>query len=299
TGSWYEVAYRNNGSTLTVDCRLPGRFRLQDNHLTNPIAVGDYVHFLINDDGSGSIKEIEERQNYLIRESTHHKKGNQILVANIDRAYAMQSLKKPKIKRGFLDRFLVTCEAYEIPASIVLNKMDLANANDEAFVTDFNDLYDSLGYKVLQTSIKDEDSLDPLQDDLKDNTSVFVGPSGVGKTSLLNHIEPYINRKTGAVSDYNEKGIHTTTFAKLLPLHFGGYLVDTPGIREFGLVDIEPWELSLFFPEMLEARRRCKFNNCTHSHEPGCGVMQAFEEGHIDPTRYDSYLNILDALEEQ
>ena len=299
TGSWYQVSYQKKGEPLSVNCRLPGRFRLQDSHLTNPIAVGDYVHFSINDDGSGSIEEIEERENYLIRESTHHQEGNQILAANIDRAYAVQSLKKPKIKRGFLDRFLVTCEAYQIPARIVLNKMDLAADRDEAFIRDFTGLYNSLGYNVLQTSIQDEESLDRLQNDLKDNTSVFIGPSGVGKTSLLNHIEPSIDRKVGAVSDYNEKGTHTTTFAKLLPLHFGGYLVDTPGIREFGLVNIEPWELSLFFPEMLDARRQCKFNNCTHSHEPGCGVMQAFEEGDIHPDRYNSYLNILESLEEE
>ncbi|WP_372637318.1 ribosome small subunit-dependent GTPase A [Fodinibius sp.] len=297
TGSWYEVTYRHDGEAKKINCRLPGRFRLEEHKLTNPIAVGDVVHFDINDDGSGSIQEIEERQNYLIRESTHHQEGNQILVANIDCAYVVQSIKKPTIKRGFLDRFLVTCEAYQIPARIVLNKMDLATGADQPKIDDFAELYDSLGYKVLRTSIKDEKSLERLKEDLREKTSVFVGPSGVGKTSLLNHIEPSINRKVGSVSDYNEKGTHTTTFAKLLPLHMGGYLVDTPGLREFGLVNIEPWELSLFFPEMLEFRQQCKFNNCTHSHEPGCGVMQAFEEGHIHPDRYDSYLNILDSLE--
>ena len=298
TGSWYEVSYRKKDEPVHINCRLPGRFRLQDNHLTNPIAVGDLVQFTINDDGSGRIEEIEDRKNYLIRESTHHQEGNQILAANIDRAYAVQSLKKPKIKRGFLDRFLVTCEAYQIPPHIVLNKMDLATDEDQSFVNEFTDLYRSLGYEVLQTSIEDEQSLQSLKDDLQDNTSVFIGPSGVGKTSLLNHIEPSIKRKVGAISDYNEKGTHTTTFAKLLPLHFGGFLVDTPGIREFGLVNIDPWELSLFFPEMLEGRRRCKFNNCTHSHEPGCGVMEAFEEGDIHPSRYESYLNILESLED-
>lgn len=297
TGSWYEVSYQQNGETKKINCRLPGRFRLEDHKLTNPIAVGDCVHFHINDDGSGSIQKIEERKNYLIRESTHHQEGNQILVANIDRAYVVQSIKKPSVKRGFLDRFLVTCEAYQIPARIILNKMDLASDADQPKIDDFAGLYESLGYKVLLTSIKDEQSLNLLKEDLKDKTSVFIGPSGVGKTSLLNHIDPSINRKVGAISDYNEKGTHTTTFAKLLPLHFGGYIADTPGLREFGLVNIEPWELSLFFPEMLEGRQQCKFNNCTHSHEPGCGVMQAFEEGDIHPDRYDSYLNILDSLE--
>lgn len=299
TGQWYEVSYHQGPDTETIKCRLPGRFRLEDNKLTNPIAVGDYVQFSINEDGTGSIEKIEDRQNYLIRESTHHQEGNQILVANIDRAYAIQSIKRPKFKRGFLDRFLVTCEAYQIPAGIVFNKMDLATDRDRHAIDEFTRLYRDLGYIVLQTSIEDDQSLQSLKEALKERTSVFIGPSGVGKTSLLNHIEPSVERKTASVSDYNEKGIHTTTFARLLSLHFGGYLVDTPGIREFGLVNIAPWELSLFFPEMLEYRHECKFNNCTHSHEPGCGVMKAFEEGYIHPDRYDSYLNILESLQEE
>lgn len=298
TGRWYEVSYDENGGMETINCRLPGRFRLDDHDLTNPIAVGDYVEFEMNDDGSGSIEKIADRKNYLIRQSTHHQQESQILVSNIDCAYAVQSIKKPRFKQGFVDRFLVTCEAYQISAAVIINKMDLTDEKDANYVDALTNLYESLGYPVLKTSIKDEPSLDRLKNELKDKTSVFVGPSGVGKTSLLNHIDPSIDRKVGDISDYNEKGVHTTTYAKLLPLTSGGYLVDTPGIREFGLVNIEPWELSLFFPEMLEPRRQCKFNNCTHSHEPGCGVMQAFEEGKIDPNRYDSYLKILDSLEE-
>lgn len=299
TGRWYEVSYHKNGEQATINCRLPGRFRLEDHALTNPIAVGDYVQFTINDDDTGSIQEIEDRQNYLIRESTHHQKGNQIIASNIDCAYVVQSIKKPKVKQQFLDRFLVTCEAYQIPAQIVFNKMDLADKKDEDKVAHFTELYESLGYNVLTTSIYDEESLDRLKDSLKNKTSVFVGLSGVGKTSLLNHINPNVSREVGDVSTYNEKGKHTTTFAKLLPLVEGGYLVDTPGIREFGLVNIDPWELSLFFPEMLEGRRQCKFNNCTHSHEPGCGVIEAFEEGEIYASRYESYLNILDSLKDE
>lgn len=298
TGQWYQVSYNKNGGLQTIDCRLPGRFRLKDHDLTNPIAVGDYVKFEINEDGTGSIEEIEDRQNYIIRQSTHHQQDSQILAANIDCAYMVQSIKKPRFKQGFLDRFLVTCEAYQIPASIIINKMDLANSKDKEYVEFLKELYTDIGYPVLKTSIKDEESIELLKEDLKDKTSVFIGPSGTGKTSLLNHVDPHIDRKIGDISTYNEKGKHTTTFAKLLPLQIGGYLVDTPGIREFGLVNIEPWELSLFFPEMLEPRKHCKFNNCTHSHEPGCGVMQAFEEGEIDPDRYDSYLKILDSLEE-
>lgn len=299
TGRWYEVVYQKNNLTASIKCRLPGRFRLENSNLTNPIAVGDYVKFTVNDDDSGSIEEIEDRQNYLVRRSTHQDQESQILASNIDRAFVVQSFRMPKLKQGFIDRFLVTCEAYQVRASIIINKMDLATGDDAGFIDYITSLYPSLGYKVIQTSIKDEDSLQVLKEALKDKTSVFVGHSGVGKTSLLNHLDPSISRKVGDISSYNEKGVHTTTFAKLLPLEFGGYLVDTPGIKEYGLVNIEPWELSLFFPEMLEPRRRCKFNNCTHSHEPGCGVIEAFQEGNIDPNRYDSYLNILESLQQK
>lgn len=295
TGKWYEVVYAN-GKGETIQCRLPGRFRLEENDVTNPIAVGDFVKFSINEDGSGNIEEIEERKNYLLRQSTHHKHEKQVLAANIDHAFVVLSIRKPKLKQGFLDRFLVTCEAYQIPPSIIINKKDLASESDQDYLDHLQEMYQSIGYTFLTTSIHLKDSLEVLKEELVDQTSVFIGPSGVGKTSLLNHIDPNIDRKVLQVSSYNEKGKHTTTFAKLLPLHFGGYLVDTPGIREFGLVDIEPWELSLFFPEMLEPRRNCKFNNCTHSHEPNCGVMNAYEEGKIHPDRYQSYLNILESL---
>lgn len=298
TGSWYKVSYDENGEKSVINCRLPGRFRLDDSSLTNPVAVGDYVQFSLNDDGTGAIEEIEDRENYLIREATHNQQSSQILAANIDLACVVQSVRKPNIKQQFLDRFLITCEAYEIPAQIVINKMDLANESARDHVGYLKDLYeDDLGYPLLETSIYDENSIESLKETLKGKTSVFVGPSGVGKTSLLNHINPNVNRKVADISDYNEKGRHTTTFAKLVPLVEDGYLVDTPGIREFGLVNIEPWELSLFFPEMMEPRQHCKFNNCTHSHEPGCGVIEAFQEGKIDPNRYDSYLKILESLE--
>jgi ribosome biogenesis GTPase len=298
TGSWYEVAYDKDGQKKTISCRLPGRFRLGEQTLTNPIAVGDQVEFSINDDETGSIEEIKDRHNYLIRQSTHQQQGGQILAANIDQGFAVQAIRKPSLKLGFIDRFLVTCEAYQIPARIIINKMDLASDKNIKYASDLTDLYNTLGYPVLTTSIKDQESIEVLKKELKDKTSVFVGHSGVGKTSLLNHVDPSIDRKVGDVSARNEKGVHTTTFAKLLPLESGGYLVDTPGIREFGLVNIEPWELSLFFPEMLEPRQNCKFNNCTHTHEPGCGVVEAFQAGKIDARRYDSYLNIFDSLEQ-
>ncbi len=298
TGSWYEVAVKENGGRRIVNSRLPGRFRQDDREVTNPIAVGDYVEISINEDGTGSIEEIKERENYITRQATHGRQGEQILAANIDQALVIQSVRKPKIKEGFIDRFLVTCEAYRLSPVIVINKMDLAGEKGQLYVDDLVELYESLGYRILTTSIEKTDSLTALKDQLRDQTSVFIGPSGVGKTSLLNEIDPDINRRVGDISDYSQKGKHTTTYAKLLPLHFGGYLVDTPGIREFGLVNIEPWELSLFFPEMMEPREQCKFNNCTHSHEPDCGVIEAFENGDIDAGRYRSYLQMLESLEE-
>lgn len=293
TGSWYKVS----SDGIITECRLPGKFRLQKKEVTNPLAVGDFVKFTIGDDGYGSIIDIEERTNYLPRRATHGRRGEQILVANIDRAWVVQSVKKPKPNLGFIDRFLVTCEAYEIPAGIIINKWDLANAKAETFIHDIASLYESLNYKVCITSIHNKESVIKLRDHLKNNLSVFIGPSGVGKTSLLNTIDPRLNLKTGEVSGYSNKGKHTTTFASLIPLETGGYVVDSPGIREFGIVNIEKPELSLFFPEMVKPRENCKYYNCTHFHEPDCGVREAFDKGNIDADRYHNYLNILESLD--
>ena len=292
TGSWYHV----DTGTEMVECRLPGRFRLDDKKVTNPIAVGDIVDFSLNEDGTGSIETIRERENYITREATHGKRGQQILVSNLDQACVVQSIKKPRLKEGFLDRFLVTCEAYEVMPVIIINKMDLAKSGGLAFTEELRELYTSLGYEFLTTSLEDEKSLKELKELLKDKTSAFIGPSGVGKTSLINAIDTNYDLKVGKISDFSNKGKHTTTFARLIPLGFGGYIADTPGIREFGLVNIEPWDLSLFFPEMLDPREHCKFNTCTHNHEPKCGVAEAFENGEIAASRYNSYLNMLDSL---
>jgi ribosome biogenesis GTPase len=222
-----------------------------------------------------------------------------VLAANIDRAWVVLSLRQPRLKTGFIDRFLVICEAYEVTPAIIINKTDLAKNKDRGLMDDLRELYSKLGYTILFTSIHIPESLEKLQNELKDNISVFIGPSGVGKTSLLNTIDPKLNLTVGEISDYSKKGKHTTTFARLIELQQGGYIVDTPGIRELGLVNIEPYELSLFYPEMLGYRQECKFYNCTHSHEPGCRVAEAFEGGKIHPERYNSYLNILESLEEQ
>ena len=280
----------------TVDCRLPGKFRLKTKEVTNPLAVGDYVDVELEEDSTGTIKNIRERENYIPRQATHGRRGEQILASNIDRGWVIQSIRKPNLKTGFIDRFLVTCEAYEVPSGIIVNKSDLANQKDHRYLKDLQQLYHQIGYPFHITSIADKESLTPLISELKGQTSVFIGPSGVGKTSILNAMEPSLDLKVKEVSAYSNKGKHTTTFAKLIPLKSGGYIVDTPGIREFGIVNITKSELSLYFPEMTEPRKNCKYYNCTHYHEPGCGVIKAFEEGDIDPERYNSYLNILETL---
>lgn len=294
TGSWYQVDIGHE----IISSRLPGKFRLDKKKVTNPITVGDKVDLDINKDGSGNILKIHERENYITRQATHGKRGEHILVSNLDQAFVVQSIRKPKLNEGFINRFLVTCEAYEVSASILINKMDLASKSDLEFVEDMSQVYTSLGYQVYTCSIEDKDSIETLKSLFEDKISAFIGPSGVGKTSILNAIDPEFNLKVGEISASSNKGKHTTTFARLIPLEFGGFIADTPGIREFGLVNIEDWELSLYFPEMLEPRERCKFNTCTHIHEPGCGVIEAFEEGKIDPNRYNSYINMLESLED-
>jgi len=293
TGSWYQVIIGDD----VVSSRLPGKFRLDKKLVTNPISVGDIVDLDINKDGSGNILKIHERENYITRQATHGKRGEHILVSNLDQAFVVQSIRKPKLNEGFINRFLVTCEAYEVSAAILINKMDLVEKGDLEFVEEMNRIYSSLGYPVYTCSIEDDKSIESLKSLFKDKNSAFIGPSGVGKTSILNAIDPEFNLKVGEISKSSNKGKHTTTFARLIPLEFGGFVADTPGIREFGLVNIEDWELSLYFPEMLEPRQYCKFNTCTHNHEPGCGVIAAFENGDIDPNRYNSYINMIESLE--
>lgn len=295
TGKWYKVDVNNE----IIDCRLRGKFRLQEDEVTNPVAVGDLVDINLADDETGTIVHIYERKNYLPRQATHGRRGEQILAANIDTGWVVTSISQPKLKTGFIDRFLVICEAYQVTPGIIINKTDLANNSDKQFMAELENLYEKLGYTLLFTSIHKPDSLLRLKDELKDRTSVFIGPSGVGKTSLLNAIDPELNLSVGEISSYSNKGKHTTTYARLIKLNNGGFIADTPGIRELGLVNVEPYELSLFYPEMADYRDQCKFYNCTHSHEPGCKVAEAFEDGKIHPERYNSYLNILESLEKQ
>jgi len=292
TGSWYKVL----SDQKVINARIPGKMRLQKLEVTNPVTVGDYVDLEIQSDDTAIISNIHLRENYIPRSATHGRRGEQILISNVDLAWVVQSIRQPQLKTGFIDRFLVTCEAYEVKAGVIINKTDLAEKKDQAFIEDLVQLYTGLGYPVLTTSIQDEKSIEALRNELKDRVSVLIGSSGVGKTSLLTAADPAIERKIREVSDYSGKGKHTTTFAELIPLEFGGFLADTPGIRELGLVNIEKAELSHYFPELAKAGQHCKFYNCTHNHEPGCNVMDAFEKGEIHAERYNSYLNILESL---
>lgn len=297
TGSWYQ-ARLNDGER--IECRLPGKFRLADGNATNPVAVGDIVKINPQPDNTGIIEDVRERKNKLIRKATHGRKGIQIIAANVDQVLIVQSLHQPAFKTGFTDRLLVCCEAYEIPAVIVLNKTDLQKGEkDVQKLRETEELYSGLGYTFLKTTIHDQSSIARLQHRIKGKMSVMSGPSGTGKTTLMNLMTTGSKHKTGEISRFSNKGKHTTTLARIVELPEQSYIIDTPGIREFGLVGIEPYELSLFFPEMRTLREACRFYNCTHKHEPSCAVKKAVEDGQIAPSRYRGYVNILESIEDE
>ena len=294
TGSWYDVRINDT----IVPSKVRGKFRLVEDDVTNPVAVGDRVTVRLNPDDTGFIIEIHERKNQLSRRAAGRRVGREhVIVANIDCVWIIQSVKHPKPNPGFIDRVLVVTEAHEIDAGLVINKLDLLREKDHSEVDAVCDLYESLGYDVIRTSAETGDGCDELREALVGQTSVLTGPSGAGKSSLLNVIEPELELRTKEVSEKTRKGRHTTTYASLFPLTGGGYIVDTPGIREFGVLNIEPWELSHFFVEFQSPLEKCRFPTCTHDHEPDCGVKDAVDEGEIAEQRYRSYLNILDSIQ--
>ena len=286
TGSWYDVLH--DGAMLR--CRIRGKLRLKGVRSTNPVVVGDEA-VCEADGGDCVIVDIVPRRNYVIRRASNLSKESHIIAANVDQALLMVTLRSPETPKEFADRFLVTCEAYKVPAAILLSKIDLQDA--EA-VAEFRAVYEGAGYRVLEVSAKEGRGVEEVRELLAGRTTIVWGNSGVGKSTLIQTIDPSLDIRTGEISDSHHKGRHTTTFSTMYPLAEGGAVIDTPGIKGFGLLDIDDAELWHYFPEMMRVAPGCRFYNCTHTHEPGCAVVEAVKAGEIAWSRYESYLKILD-----
>jgi len=298
TGSWYTL---KDETGRFWNGRMKGVMKLDDITSTNPVAVGDWVEADIENEESNTaiINEIHDRNNYINRQSPRHKHQHHIVAANLDQSLLIATLREPRTSQGFIDRFLVACEMYHVAAVIVFNKSDLYKAKDMEKYEEWKAMYEAIGYKVILVSAEKNEGLEQFGQVLKDKTTLLSGHSGVGKSSLLNTMFPGMNRKTQDVSGWSGKGQHTTTFAEMFDLSFGGRIIDTPGMREFGLVDISKAELSHYFPEMRDRLNDCQFNNCLHMNEPGCAIKEAVVNGHIHEDRYISYCGILDSIEEK
>jgi ribosome biogenesis GTPase / thiamine phosphate phosphatase len=292
TGNLY-IVMADDGKRY--ECKLKGNFRIKGIRSTNPLSVGDHVQFdFIEDQKIGTVTFLEDRKNYIIRKSTKLSKQQHIMAANIDQAVCIITLALPRTSTGFIDRFLAVTELYHIPAVVIFNKCDLHDEDMKDDVKYLYTLYKHLGYKSLVTSATEKIHTEDFKELLKDKISLLVGHSGVGKSALVNVIEPSLNLKEGKISDYHEKGKHTTTFTEMFPLTFGGFVIDTPGIKELGMIWLRPEEIGGYFPEMRERLPQCRFYNCTHVHEPDCAVKKALDEGYIDPGRYKNYLIMLE-----
>lgn len=297
TGSWYEVSTDQG----LYKCRIRGKLRLQGIKSTNPIAAGDRVRIETQDDEAGQavVVDLLERRNYIIRKSVNLSKQTQIIAANLDQAILIATLTQPKTFQRFIDRFAVTAEAYQVPFVLVFNKIDLyqqATIDEMEFL---ELIYRDAGYRVLSTSAESGEGLDDFKDLLKGKISLLSGHSGVGKSTLVNKVEPSLNLRTRQISESHSQGQHTTTFAEMFELSFGGKIIDTPGIKGFGLVDMEKEEIGDYFPEIFRLKGECKFNNCLHLHEPGCAVKEAVEEGRLPYPRYESYLSFVEGTDDE
>ncbi len=290
TGSRYKVLADDG---IVVDCRIRGKLRLKGMRSTNPVVVGDRVSFELLPDGEGGITAVEERRNYIIRRASNLSKESHIIAVNIDLALVVVTLAQPQTNTEFIDRFLVTCEAYHIPALIVLNKCDLLQGM-EPLVAGFVDAYAKAGYETVCVSAMHGEGMERIAEAVRDKTTLLSGNSGVGKSTIVKALEPDAEVRVGEISDVHLKGKHTTTFSRVYKLRGGGNLIDTPGIKGFGLIDIDRNELWHYFPEFMHFAGGCRFYNCTHTHEPGCAVVEAVENGRIAFSRYESYLKILD-----
>ena len=289
TGSWYHVKTDDK----VIMCKIRGKFRIKGLRTTNPVAVGDNVVYQFQKDKiKGIITGINERKNYLLRKSTNLSKQSNMIAANIDHAFLIITLIKPTTYSMFIDRYLVACEANNIDAVLIFNKTDLYDDDLKNKLDSFIDIYEKVGYKCIQISVEKKENIELVKEIIVNNTIVMSGNSGVGKSSLINLLEPGLKLKTTEISDYHEQGKHTTTFAEMHKIG-NGYIIDTPGIKGFGLDGIDKDNLSLFFPEMKKLKDKCKFNNCSHTHEPDCAIKEAVESGKINSSRYNNYLYIL------
>lgn len=295
TGSWYSVRLESGEQ---VECRIKGKFRMKGIKTTNPVAVGDVVEIEAGAEG-GVISQIMDRKNYIIRKSTNLSKEAHIIAANVDQAMLVVTVNHPVTSTVFIDRFLASVEAYRISAILVFNKIDLYEEDDLLMLGALTQIYMQAGYECLHVSSLTGEGIEDVVAALKDKITVFSGLSGVGKSSLVNRVEPGLDLKVAEISESHDTGKHTTTFAEMFPLSFGGYIVDTPGIRAFGLIHMEKNEISHYFPEIFKRATGCKYYNCTHIHEPGCAVLEAVENGEISESRYFSYVSMFEEGEEK
>lgn len=295
TGSWYTV---KTDSGQLIDCKLKGNFRLKGIRSTSPVAVGDFVQIVTNAEGTAMITAIDDRKNYIIRKSPNLSKQSQIIAANLDQAFLLVTIKYPETSTIFIDRFLAGAEAYRIPVVLVFNKTDLLNEEERHYQQMMMNLYETIGYYCVEISAETGQGMEVIDALLAQKVTLLSGNSGVGKSTLINVLIPHAEQRTAEISDAHGTGIHTTTFSEMIALPHGGYVIDTPGIKGFGTFDIEPEELTSYFKEIFAFSKDCKFNNCTHTHEPGCAVRTAVENHYISESRYQSYLSMLDDKEE-
>ncbi len=281
-----------------VESKVKGNFRLRGIRSTNPVAVGDHVNIIRNQEGTAFINEIDDRRNYIIRKASNLSKQSHIIAANVDQAFLIVTVNFPETSTTFIDRFLASAEAYRVPVTLIFNKSDLLGEDDLHIQQMMVDLYEGIGYTCLQTSAKNGDGIERLQQLLKDKISLFSGNSGVGKSTLLNCLIPGLKLKTAEISEAHNTGMHTTTFSEMLPLPQGGWAIDTPGIKGFGTFDMEPGEICGYFREIFHFSKDCRFANCTHTHEPGCAVLAALDQHYIAASRYRSYVGMLEDKEE-
>lgn len=291
TGSWF---YIRTDEGNDIQCKLRGTFRLKDIKTTNPIAVGDRVVYEMNDDGTGLITQIEQRKNYVIRRSSNLSKQAHIIAANVDLSFLVVTINEPETSTVFIDRFLASAEAYRVPVCLVFNKVDLYDEEDMEYIDALMKLYEYIGYQCIKVSSVTEEGMTELKEKIKNKVTLFSGHSGVGKSTLINSLIPGIELKTGGISEYHNRGMHTTTFSEMVDVPSGGYIIDTPGIKGFGMVDMEKEEIAHYFPEIFEFSKQCRFNNCQHINEPDCAVVEAVENHQISESRYKSYINIME-----